>query len=81
MPVNVRVRSSLVMIREISNHPNRHLCHQGSHNDDDRGRKISRLTSHFPLVFKNRAEGGLDEHFTPPSPITVQGREAATATT
>src|SRR5439155_14426275 len=56
MPVKVRVRSFRATIRETSSRPNRHLCHRGSHNDDDHGCKIITLPSHFPLVVKNRSE-------------------------
>src|SRR5271166_5344935 len=40
MSVNLGVRSSPAMIQETSGHPNRHLCHRGSHNDADHGWKI-----------------------------------------
>ena len=52
MPVKVRVRSFRATIRETSSRPNRHLCHRGSHNDDDHDCKIIPLPSHFPLAVK-----------------------------
>ena len=56
MTVNVRARLFRATIRETSSHPNRHLCHQGSHNDDDHGCKIITLPSHFPLAVKKRSK-------------------------
>ena len=59
MPVNVRARSFPATIRETSSRPNQHLCHRGSHNDDDHRCKISTLPSHFPRVVKNRSEAAV----------------------
>jgi hypothetical protein len=65
MPVIVRAQSFPATIRETSSRPNRHLCHRGSHNDDDHGCKIITLLSHFPLVVENRSEAAARAFHSP----------------
>ena len=74
MPVNVRVRSFPATIRETSSRPNRHLCHRGSHNDDDHGCKIIRFPASFRSPSKNRSEAAARAfysafHEPPPSKV------------
>jgi hypothetical protein len=80
MPVNVRVRSFPATIRETSSRPNRHLCHRGSHNDDDHGCKIIRFPATFHSPSKNRSEAAA-RAFHSAFHDSVQGREAAPAAT
>jgi hypothetical protein len=78
--VKVRGRLFPATVRETSSRPNRHLCHRGSHNDDDHGCKIITLPGHYPLAVKKPSEAAAGA-FHSAFHDSVQGGEAAPAAT